>query len=132
MDGGPTGTAFDRRRDGGGGVNTVRRAVPELTSLALVIATVALSAVVAPALPERMVVGWHVGLDGAVSVTRGPRLLGLVAIPAVTAGTYVALRVTRLVIDDDAGFDTRLFEVLAHLVLGALALGQAWVLAANL
>lgn len=113
-------------------MSTVRRAVPEVTSLALVLATVAVSAVLAPALPERMVVGWHVGLDGAVSVTRGPRLLGLVALPAITVGTYVVLRVTRLVIDGDDGVDSRLFEVLAHLVLGAFALGQAWVLAANL
>ena len=113
-------------------MSTVRRMLPELTSLALVIATVAVSVVLAPALPERMIVGWHVGLDGTVSITRGPRLLGLVAIPAVTVGAYAALRVTRAVIDADAGLDTRLFEVLAHFVLGALALGQAWVLVANL
>lgn len=113
-------------------MTTVRRAVPELTSLALVVATVAAGLVVAPALPEQMIVGWHVGLDGEVWFTRGPRLLGLVALPAVTVAAYAALRVTRLVLDRDAGLDTRVFEVLAHLVLGMLALGQAWVLAANL
>ncbi len=113
-------------------MSTVRRVVPEITSLTLVIATVAVSAVFAPALPERMIVGWHVGFDSTLSLTRGPRLLGLIALPAITVGAYVALRVTRLVIDGDAGLNTRLFEVLAHLVLGALVLGQAWVIAANL
>jgi hypothetical protein len=113
-------------------MSTVRRVLPELTSLALVIATVAVSVVLAPALPARMIVGWHLGLDGTVSLTRGPRLLGLVALPAVTVGAYAALRVTRVVIDADAGLDTRLFEVLAHVLLGALAIGQAWVLVANL
>lgn len=113
-------------------MSAARRVVPELTSLALVLATVLAGFVVAPALPERMIVGWHWGLDGSVSLTRGPRLLGLVALPAVTLASYVALRVTRLVLDRDAGLDARLFEVLAHLLLAALALGQAWVLAANL
>ncbi|WP_053948345.1 hypothetical protein [Halolamina sediminis] len=109
-----------------------RRALPELTSLALVIATVAAGVVVAPALPEQMIVGWHVGLDGQISTTRGPRLLGLVAIPAVTVVTYVVLRITRLVTERDYGLDPRLFDVLAHLLLGTLALGQAWLLAVNL
>jgi uncharacterized membrane protein len=109
-----------------------RRALPELTSLALVVATVAAGVVVAPALPERMIVGWHVGLDGQVSTTRGPRILGLVAIPAVTVVTYAVLRTTRLVVGEDHGLDRRLFDVLAHLLLGTLALGQAWLLAVNL
>lgn len=113
-------------------MTTLRRVVPELTSLALVIAPVAASVILAPALPERMIVGWHVGLDGHVSVTRGPRLLGLVALPAVTVVASVAFRVTRLVLDRVGGLDPRLFEVLAHLVLGMLVLGQAWVIAANL
>ncbi|QKY19479.1 hypothetical protein B4589_003455 [Halolamina sp. CBA1230] len=111
---------------------SLRRAVPELTSLALAIATLGAGVVVAPALPERMIVGWHVGLDGSVSLTRGPRLLGLNAIPAVTVATYVALRVTRLVLDAGNGLNPRLFELLAHLVLVAFALGQAWLLAINL
>lgn len=109
-----------------------RRVLPELTSLALVVATVAAGVVVAPALPEQMVVGWHMGLDGQVSVTRGPRVLGLVAIPAVAVTLYAALRVTRLIIDRETGVDTRLYEVLAHLVLAGLAVGQGWLLAANL
>ena len=113
-------------------MTTAHRVLPELTSLALVVVTVAAGVVLAPALPERMIVGWHWGLDGSVSLTRGPRLIGLVAIPAVTLASYVALRVTRLVLDRDAGLDARVFEVLAHLLLGTLALGQAWVLAANL
>lgn len=113
-------------------MSTVRRVLPELTSLALVVATVAVGIVVAPALPELMIVGWHVGLDGTISLTRGPRLLGLVAVPAVTLTMYVALRVTRLVLDEGHDVDTRLFEVLAHLVLAALALVQGWLLAANL
>lgn len=113
-------------------MSTVRRAIPEVTSLALVIATVAAGVVVAPALPERMIVGWHVGLDGTVSLTRGPRLLGLVAIPTVTVSLYVALRVTRLVLDAEHGVNTRLFEILAHLLLAALALGQGWLLEMNL
>mgnify|MGYP000350148275 CR=1 FL=1 len=113
-------------------MTTVRRAVPELTSLALVIATVAAGVVLAPALPERMVVGWHLGLDGQVSITRGPRLIGLVAVPAVSLCVYAALRVTRLVLDRNSGLNPRLFEVLAHLVLGMFALGQWWLLAINL
>lgn len=108
------------------------RALPELTSLALVVATVAASFVVAPALPERMIIGWHVGLDGQVTVTRGPRVLGLVAVLAVTVTLYVALRATRLAIDEGHGVDVRLFEVLTHLVLAMLALGQGWLLAVNL
>jgi len=113
-------------------VTTVRRVVPELTSLAVVISTVAAGVVLAPALPERMIVGWHLGLDGQVSVTRAPRLVGLVAVPTVTVCVYAALRVTRLVLDRDAGLTPRLFEVLAHLVLGMFALGQWWLLAVNL
>lgn len=109
-----------------------RRALPELSSLALVVVTVAAGFVVAPALPEWMIVGWHVGLDGELTVRRAPRLLGLVAIPAVTVTLYVALRVTRLVLDEGLGVDTRLFEILAHLVLAALALGQGSLLAVNL
>jgi len=109
-----------------------RRALPELSSLALVVVTVAAGFILAPALPEWMIIGWHVGLDGEVTITRGPRLLGLVAIPTVAATLYVALRVTRLALDERHGVDTRLFEVLAHLVLGALALGQGWLLAVNL
>ena len=109
-----------------------RRLLPELTSFALVVATVAAGAVVAPALPERMIVGWHVGLDGQLTVRRAPRVLGLVAIPAVTLVLYAPLRVTRLVLDEAASVDARLFEVLAHLLLAALAVGQAWLLAANL
>ncbi|MBP1986547.1 hypothetical protein [Halolamina salifodinae] len=113
-------------------MRSARRTLPELTSFALVVATVAAGAVVAPALPERMIVGWHVGLDGQVTVRRAPRVLGLVAIPAVTVVLYVALRTTRLVLDEAAGVDVRLFEVLAHLLLAALAIGQAWLLATNL
>ncbi|NHX36107.1 MULTISPECIES: hypothetical protein [Halolamina] len=109
-----------------------RRALPELSSFALVVATVAAGVVVAPALPEWMIVGWHVGLDGEATVTRGPRLVGLVAVPAVTATLYVVLRVTRLALDEGYGVDTRPFEALAHLVLAALAFGQGWLLAVNL
>lgn len=106
--------------------------LPELSSLGLVVATVAAGALVAPALPEQMIVGWHVGLDGQVRLTRGPRLLGLIAIPAVSVTLYVALRVTRLVVDREVGVDARLFELLAHLVLASLAVGQAWLLVINL
>lgn len=110
----------------------VRRVVPELTSLALVVLTAAVGVVVAPSLPEQMTVGWHLGLDGEVSVTRGPRLLGLTAVPAVTATIYVVLRVTRFVLDFETDADVRLFEVLSHLLLGTLALGQLWILTINL
>lgn len=110
----------------------VRRALPELTSLSLVLATIAAGVVVAPALPEVMIVGWHVGLDGRVSVTYGPRLLGLAAVPAVSTALYIALRVTRLVVDAGAGMNARVFEALAHLTLVVLAIGQAWLLSINL
>lgn len=113
-------------------VVSIRRVVPELTSLALVIITVTAGIVVAPRLPEQMIVGWHLGLDGRTSVTRGPRLLGLVAIPAVTTAMYVVLRVTRFALERRTRVNTRLFEVLAHILLGTLALGQIWLLLMNL
>ena len=106
--------------------------LPELSSLGLVVATVAAGVLVAPALPEQMIVGWHVGIDGQIRLTRGPRLLGLTAIPAVSATLYVALRTTRLVVDGAVGVDACLFELLAHLVLASLAVGQAWLLVVNL
>ncbi|WP_313694385.1 hypothetical protein [Halorarum halobium] len=113
-------------------MSSIRRVLPELTSLALVLGTVTAGLLVAPALPERMIVGWHLGLDGRVSLTRGPRLLGLVAIPAVTVALYVVFRVARFVLDVTEDVDVRLFEILAHLVLGMLALGQGWLLVLNL
>lgn len=113
-------------------MRSIRRVIPELTSLALVIITATVGIVVAPRLPEQMIVGWHLGLDGQISVTRGPRLLGLVAIPAVTTAMYVVLRVTRFAFDWKTHLHTRLFEVLAHLLLGTLALGQIWIVLVNL
>lgn len=108
-----------------------RRALPEFTSLALVVGTAALSVVLAPALPEQMVVGWHLGLNGQVSVTRGPRVLGIALLPVTIAGVYIGLRATRLLLDIEAPQHIRGFEVLAHLLLGMLIVGQAWLLSLN-
>ncbi|ACV46772.1 MULTISPECIES: hypothetical protein [Halomicrobium] len=109
-----------------------RRALPELTSLALVLATVASGFLLAPSLPETMIVGWHFGLDGELSVTRGPRLLGLTLLPALSVTAYLCLRSTRLLLDLEAAVRPRYYEALVHLVLGALAFGQAWLLTVNL
>lgn len=108
-----------------------RRALLECTSLALVVGTAVLSIVLADALPEQMVVGWHLGLDGQVSVTNGPRLLGLVLLPVITAGVYIVLRATRLILDTETPQLTHGFEVLSHLLLGLLVLAQAWLLSLN-
>jgi len=113
-------------------VNAIRRVVPELTSLILVIITATVGLVFAPTLSERMIVGWHLGLDGQVSITRGPRLVGLMAIPTVATTMYVALRVTRLALDIERHLDIRVFEILVHLLLGVLALGQIWLVTINL
>jgi hypothetical protein len=110
---------------------THRRALPELTSLTLVVGTAAIGVLLAPALPEQMIVGWRVGLDGQVSVTRGPRLLGLALMPVITAGVYVGLRATRLLLDAEASQHTRGFEGLAHLLLSMLVLVHAWLLSLN-
>jgi uncharacterized membrane protein len=108
------------------------RALPEFTSLALVVGTAAIGVLLAPALPEQMIVGWHLGLDGHVSVTRGPRLLGLALLPIITAGVYVLLRAIRLLLDAEASQNTRGFEILDHLLLSMLVLAQAWLLSLNM
>jgi len=113
-------------------VTVSRRAVPEFTSLALVVATALAGVLLAPSLPETMIVGWHLGLDGDVSVTRGPRLLGLIVLPALSVTAYLCLRSVRLLLDLETAVRPRYYETLVHLVLGSLALGQAWLLTVNL
>jgi len=109
-----------------------RRVVPELTSLALVLATVAPGFLLASSLPETMIVGWHLGIDGEVSVTHGPRLLGLTMVPALSGTAYLCLRFARLLLDPETAVRPRYYEALVHLVLGGLAVGQVWLLIANL
>lgn len=113
-------------------MSALHRRLPELTSLALVVVPIVVGVLVAPALPERMIVGWHMGLDGEVTLRHAPRLLGLIAIPAATALLYITLCITRLVVDTGNRLNTYLFEVLAHLLLAAMAFGQGWLLAVNL
>jgi hypothetical protein len=113
-------------------MTTLRRALPEVTSLAVVVGAAAVGVVLAPALPAQMIVGWHLGLDGQVSVTRGPRLLGLALLPVIMAGICGLLRGTRLLLDTEAPQYTRSFEVLSHLLLGILLVCHAWLLSLNL
>ncbi|WP_415379093.1 hypothetical protein [Halosimplex sp. TS25] len=104
----------------------------DVTAVVLVASTAAIAAAAYPRLPAEMVVGWHVGLDGRVSRTIGPRALGVALLPALSVVGYAALRTVRALISLDAPRDRRLYDALVHLFLASLCLCQTAVVAANL
>ncbi|MFC7141305.1 hypothetical protein ACFQMA_15885 [Halosimplex aquaticum] len=104
----------------------------DVTALALVALTVAVAAAALPRLPAEMVVGWHVGLDGRLSRTIGPRVLGVALLPALSVASYAALRTARALVSLDTPRDRRLYDALVHLLLASLCACQVAVVAANL
>ena len=104
----------------------------DVTALALVALTAFVAAVIYPHLHAEMVVGWHVGLDGTVSRTVGPRLLGVALLPALSVGCYAVLRTVGAAVSLDSARDRRLYDLLVHLLLASLCLCQIAVVAANL
>ncbi|WP_436925830.1 hypothetical protein [Halosimplex amylolyticum] len=104
----------------------------DVTALALVALTVAVAAAAYPRLPVEMVVGWHVGLDGRLSRTIGPRALGVTLLPTLSVASYAVLRTVRALVPLDGARDGRLYDSLVHLLLASLCACQVAVVAANL
>lgn len=116
-------------------LDVLRRAFPQWTDVAafaLVAATALAGPAVLPQLPAEMIVGWHVGLDGRVSLTHGPRILGLVVLPATSAGFFLALRAVRSVVTLDSVAERRAYDAATLLLLGGLCAAQVSLIAANL
>ncbi|WP_276273864.1 hypothetical protein [Haloarcula litorea] len=110
----------------------VRRA--DLSALALLAVTVGVAIAAYPSLPGVMRVGWHVGLDGGVRVTRAPRAVGGVLVPALAVGAYAVLRGVAALSTDVARTrrTRRLVDAVCHATLAVCLVVEAALLAVNL
>lgn len=113
-------------------MSAARRRAPAVTSFVLVALATIVALAAAPGLPDRMIVGWYLGLDGTVAVTRGPRAVGVAVLPAVSAVLYAVGRAVVHVAPPPTRRGRLAFEAALHLTLGSLCALQAWVVAANL
>ncbi|MFC4447942.1 hypothetical protein [Halorussus aquaticus] len=106
----------------------------DLTAFALLVLTLAVGIAFYGDLPGRMVMGWHVGLDGAVRLTRAPRPVATFAVPAVATGAYVVVRAVALLpgVRDEVRAARFVYDVAVNLLLVALCASQVAVVAANL
>ncbi len=105
--------------------------LPDLAAFALVALTVLAGPAVLPRLPAEMVVGWHLGLDGEVSRTVGPRVIGLVALPALSVALFAgALATQRLAALGRR--ERRLLGLGTTLTLAAVCAAQLWLVWVNL
>lgn len=106
---------------------------PDVAALALVVLTIAATVTVYGDLPTRMVVGWHVGLDGAVAHTHGPRALAAALVPGLLVSLYAVFAAIPRIGDlgDDLEPNRWIYDLIVHAALGALCAIQAFILVAN-
>ncbi|NEU56079.1 hypothetical protein [Halorussus sp. MSC15.2] len=108
--------------------------LPDLTALALLALTLAVGIAFYGDLPAEMVVGWHVGLDEGVRLTRAPRPVATFAVPAVATGAYVVVRAVALLpgVRDEVRAARFVYDLAANLLLVAFCASQMAVVTANL
>jgi uncharacterized membrane protein len=63
-----------------------------LLSVGVLLAMLAASALAYASLPEAMTIQWRMGIDGSVTTRTVGRTLGVTALPAIAAMTWLAIR----------------------------------------